>query len=460
MSDLVVLDFDGVGTADEVLTKLRSLQKEHLIDLEDACVVVHTEAGKVQVKQAVNLTTLGAASGASTGMLIGALAGLLLLNPLAGMAAGGLAGAGFGALSGSLADYGINDEFIKNLGKTIPKGSSALFMLIKRSTPDKVLPEIEPFKPRVIKTSLSREQEDKLRAALSTSGEGCLRAISKKWGGESCRGPGTSVRIHMRGNGWVRAGVGVIATVAIFAALHFASSVLAPVAYALFIIAIVWPMQSRLQSRLPKLLALAIVILAVVVVFVVFASLVAWSFGRVGRWLVSDAARLQLLYGQATAWLDAHGIGVAALWAEHFNVRWLVRAVQEIAGRLNTTVGFWLVVLVYVILGLLEVDDAGRRIRAMQNREAARVLLEGSVTSAAKFRRYLLIRTQMSVATGVLVWALASVTGLQFAAEWGVIAFALNYIPFIGPFIATMFPTLFALAQFASWQAALACSPA
>ena len=169
MSDLVVLDFDGVGTADEVLTKLRSLQKEHLIDLEDACVVVHTDAGKVQIKQAVNLTTLGAASGASTGMLIGALAGLLLLNPLAGMAAGGLAGAGFGALSGSLADYGINDQFIKNLGKTIPKGSSALFMLIKRSTPDKVLPEIEPFKPRVIKTSLSREQEDKLRAALSAS---------------------------------------------------------------------------------------------------------------------------------------------------------------------------------------------------------------------------------------------------------------------------------------------------
>ena len=102
MSDLIVLDFDGVGTADEVLTKLRGLQKEHLVDLEDACVVVHTDAGKVQVKQAVNLTTLGAASGASTGMLIGALAGLLVLNPLAGMAAGGLAGAGFGASRGRL----------------------------------------------------------------------------------------------------------------------------------------------------------------------------------------------------------------------------------------------------------------------------------------------------------------------------------------------------------------------
>src|SRR5262249_58759653 len=92
MSDLVVLDFDGVGTADEVLTKLRGMQKENLIDLEDACVVVHTEAGKVQVKQAVNLTSLGAARGLSSGMLIGALAGLLVLNPLAGMAVRGPAG--------------------------------------------------------------------------------------------------------------------------------------------------------------------------------------------------------------------------------------------------------------------------------------------------------------------------------------------------------------------------------
>ena len=171
MSDLLVLDFDGIGTADDVLTLLRNMQKEHLIDLEDACVVVHTEAGKVQIKQSVNLTALGAASGASTGMLVGVLAGLLLLNPLAGLAVGGLAGAGFGGLSGSLADYGINDDFIKSLGKTIPRGSSALFFLVRRSTPDKVLPEIERFKPRILKTSLSQKQEDELRAALQKSRE-------------------------------------------------------------------------------------------------------------------------------------------------------------------------------------------------------------------------------------------------------------------------------------------------
>lgn len=167
MSDLVVLDFDGEGTADEVLTKLHGMQKTNLIDLEDACIVVHTQAGKLQVKQAINLTAIGASTGMSSGMFLGALAGLLVLNPLAGLAVGGLAGAGFGALSGSMTDYGLNDQFIESLGKTIPRGTSALFLLIRSSTPDKVLPEIEPFRPRVLKTSLSNEQESALKAALS-----------------------------------------------------------------------------------------------------------------------------------------------------------------------------------------------------------------------------------------------------------------------------------------------------
>jgi uncharacterized membrane protein len=167
MSDLVVLGFDGIHTADEVLNKLRSLQKENLIDLEDACVVERENDGKVHIKQAVNLTAIGAASGGTMGAMWGGLVGLLFLNPLAGMALGAVAGAGAGALSGSLTDFGINDDFVKRLGDTIPQGSSALFVLFKQVTEDKVLPEIEPFKPRVLKTSLSNEAEAKLKAELS-----------------------------------------------------------------------------------------------------------------------------------------------------------------------------------------------------------------------------------------------------------------------------------------------------
>jgi uncharacterized membrane protein len=167
MSDLVVFGFDGIHMADEVLNKLRSMHKEYLVDLEDACVVEREKDGKVHIKQAVNLTAIGAATGGSRGALWGMLAGILFLNPLAGMAIGALAGAGAGALSGSMVDYGINDDFIKKLSETIPADSSALFVLFKSVTEDKVLLEIEPYRPRVLKTSLSNEEESKLKAALS-----------------------------------------------------------------------------------------------------------------------------------------------------------------------------------------------------------------------------------------------------------------------------------------------------
>ena len=134
---------------------------------------------------------------------------------------------------------------------------------------------------------------------------------------------------------------------------------------------------------------------------------------------------------------------------------WMLRWAQQITGRVNTTLSFWLITLVYVILGLMEVDDLRRKAEAFVGPDEARALLSATEDTARKFRKYMIVRTQMSLATGLLVGAFACATGLQFAAEWGVIAFALNYIPFIGPFVATLFPTLLAMAQFATWQAVL-----
>ncbi len=253
----------------------------------------------------------------------------------------------------------------------------------------------------------------------------------------------------------LRVSIGLCAAILVVTALYFSGSIFAPLAFALLIIAIIWPVQKRLQARLPKLVALAVSMLATVVVLAAFVLLVAWGFGRVGRFIVSDAARFQLLYGNMAEWLEGHGIVLAGLWAEHFNVGWLIRLFQQITTRLNSTLSFSLVVLIYVILGLLEVDDAAAKLRAPATGEFGRVLLKGGAATAAKFRRYMLVRTFMSVMTGLLVWGFAALVGLPLAAEWGVIAFALNYIPFIGPFIATLFPTLFAIAQFESWQMAV-----
>lgn len=166
MGQLVVLGFDGINAAGEVLNKVRSLKARHLIDLEDAVVVERDSNGEVHIKQAVNLTRLGAASGGLSGAFWGMLVGLLFLNPLAGMAIGAGAGAGAGALSGSLMDYGINDDFVKKLAETIPNNSSALFVLVREATMDKVVAEIQPWNPRVLNTSLSAEQEARLVEAL------------------------------------------------------------------------------------------------------------------------------------------------------------------------------------------------------------------------------------------------------------------------------------------------------
>ena len=249
--------------------------------------------------------------------------------------------------------------------------------------------------------------------------------------------------------------IGVIAAILVTGAAYLASGVLAPLTLALFIIAIVWPLQRALQSRMPALLALAITMIVTVAVCLGFASLAVWAFGRVGRSLIADSQRYQAFYDAAVAWLDDRGISVAGLWAEHFNAGWALGIARQITGRANTTLSFWLITLVYVILGLLEVDDVARKIKALRNREAARILGDATAATAEKFRKYMRVRTQMSVVTGVLVSALAWGVGLQFPLEWGIIAFVLNYIPFIGPFIATIFPTLLAMTQFSSWQAVL-----
>jgi predicted PurR-regulated permease PerM len=206
---------------------------------------------------------------------------------------------------------------------------------------------------------------------------------------------------------------------------------------------------------MPKLIALAITLVVTIAVCLAFASLAAWAFGRVAQSLISDAPRYQALYENVVKWLDDRGISVMGVWAEHFNVGWVLRAAQRVAGRINVTLRFWLIALVYLILGLLEVDEIRRKIAALNNPEVSRVLLNGSAATAIKFRKYLLVRTQMSALTGLLVGLFALATGLQFAFEWGVIAFVLNYIPFIGPFIATLFPTLVAMTHFDSWQAVL-----
>ena len=161
MSTLVVIGYNEIHKAEEVRLTLVKLQRDYLIDLEDAVAVTKDAKGKIKLHQTVNLTAAGATSGGFWGMLIG----LMFLNPLLGLAVGASAG----AVSGALVDLGINDQFMKDLAATLTPNSSALFVLVSKSTPDKVLDEVKGTGGTILKTSLSHEDETRLQAALSAA---------------------------------------------------------------------------------------------------------------------------------------------------------------------------------------------------------------------------------------------------------------------------------------------------
>ena len=156
MSDLVVIGFDDEHTAFEMRAELVKLQKEYLIEMEDVVVVTKDDKGKVKLHQALNLTAAGAVGGTFWGMLIG----MIFLNPLVGAAVGA------GALSGKLRYIGISDNFMKELGETLRNDTSALFVLVRKVTPDKVLEGLKGFKGKVLKTSLVKDKEEELREVI------------------------------------------------------------------------------------------------------------------------------------------------------------------------------------------------------------------------------------------------------------------------------------------------------
>ena len=161
MADLIVIEYEDMHKAEEVRLKLQKMQRDYLVDLADAVVAVKDENGKVKLNQIHNLTATGAVSGGFWGTLIG----VIFLNPLLGMAAGAAAG----AIGGALSDIGINDKFMNDIANGFNNGTSALFVLVRKVTPDKVLAELEGTGGKVLQTSLSHEEETKRQAALSAA---------------------------------------------------------------------------------------------------------------------------------------------------------------------------------------------------------------------------------------------------------------------------------------------------
>ena len=160
MATLTVFKFSTPEGAGQMLSKVESLQKMQLIAIQDAA-IVYWEAGKKQPKthQAVSLAGVGALQGAFWGMLFG----LIFFIPFFGLAVG----AAMGALGGKMADYGIDDNFIKQTREKVTEGTSALFLLSDKAVMDKVVAELKGMEFELIASNLTKEQEAQLMATFA-----------------------------------------------------------------------------------------------------------------------------------------------------------------------------------------------------------------------------------------------------------------------------------------------------
>ncbi len=244
----------------------------------------------------------------------------------------------------------------------------------------------------------------------------------------------------------------LMAGIVLTAFLYFARSVVAPITFAWFVVILVWPIQHKLQLFANRYVALMATFILVAVLLVGFGWLTAWASSQAARRILMDGPKFQILYSQLHNWLEMHGVSIAALWIENFNMSWALGTIRAFGSQLNGLFSFWFVSLLYILLGLAEVNELISRIGRLKNRTAARLIRQGCQESAAKIRGYMLLRTGMSVATGFLVWLLVYSVGLPLAPTWGLVAFILNFIPFLGPLIATVLITSFAALQFQDWQ--------
>lgn len=164
MSDLIAVAFDNEFKAERVRIDLLEMQHEHLVDLEEAAVLVHKKDGKVKLHHVTHFTVPVALGGG----FVGCLVGLMVLNPALALF-GLVTGAGLGAVIGSLKEVGIEEKFMEDIGAHLKPGTSALFIVAKKAKPEAILKELKRFRGKVLQTSLKHDDEDKLRAALDTA---------------------------------------------------------------------------------------------------------------------------------------------------------------------------------------------------------------------------------------------------------------------------------------------------
>lgn len=252
----------------------------------------------------------------------------------------------------------------------------------------------------------------------------------------------------------------VTATVLMLAFLKWSAPATMPLAFAAFLIALAWPLEERLEKRMPRWAALTLTILVILGLLAAFIGALWWSGHLVSERSPEYAGRIEQLYQRFQAWLQSYGMSLPQSGSgQGGSVMSGVGGglAKAVLGGAASSISLLALVLALTILGLFEVRDFRERAaRAFRDERHGTELIESVRQIAIKYQRYMGALFVTAVLQGVTVFLLALVLGLDFAFVWALMAFLLNFLPTVGSTIAVIPPTLFALLQFQGSGRALA----
>ncbi|MGI1661317.1 AI-2E family transporter [Palleronia sp. KMU-117] len=246
----------------------------------------------------------------------------------------------------------------------------------------------------------------------------------------------------------VSVALGVLATLAVLGLLHVGSSVFAPFAFALLLLALTAPIMAALEVRLGRVPAFIVTLVVTIVVVFLFASLALWAGRGIAGWITANIDRLAAAYRALDDALSDLNLRFDALLPDRFEARWILGPLTTTLSRLQSFGGFAILVLTFFALGLLEIGPMTRRLARIEARQPTLRLRAIVREIAGKIRFNLGLWAVVGLADATLCYLLFRLIGLDQPFAWAILIYVLNFIPFLGPLIVAVLLTAFAAAQF------------
>lgn len=248
----------------------------------------------------------------------------------------------------------------------------------------------------------------------------------------------------------VRIAILVIGALAGVVALYLGRAVFEPLVFALFIIALTAPTMRQLQPRIGKGLALVATVAMTMLVLLVFFAIVFWGVAQVANWTIGNMARFQAVYAELMVAINSLEYPVDRLLPQQLNPAWLLNAIGALFSQLRLISGFALLVFVFVVLGLTELEGMQRRLVRIEAERPGMAIGAVARDVSTKFGLYMRVRLVVSAIDSVVCYLFFLLIGLEEPLAWAILVGTLNFIPFIGPLLVAIAIGVFAAAQFGS----------